>query len=264
MSRTKTVTKITEMITHVAPELRFAAAYNADDPQLAGSMKLYENRCFIYVLTIQFEGTEKCLYVGETRFQYGRFLQHKMNFSFDRIYLYECEEHALCTCETAVIRSLTPLFNKNNNPFYCRYNRVLDINNVITNNRNEVTKCLRKWADYCDAGLYGFALPPAIYRLIKASAQSHGVTVSEELTILLEACYVEDIADELNRTTLEEEKTNLVTTNEFGAKHGKSQEQIKQYLHQDGRLTGRKFGRDWVLIDDEKLPEDRRKKEVIS
>jgi hypothetical protein len=51
---------------------------------------------------------------------------------------------------------------------------------------------------------------------------------------------------------------------EFAAIHGRSQEQIKQYLHQNGRLAGRRFGRDWVIVDDEKLPQDRRKREVLT
>ena len=264
MSRAKTVTKISEIITQVAPELQFVAAYNADDPQLAGSIKLYQNRCFIYVLTIQFEDTEACIYVGETRFQYGRFLQHKTNLIFDRIYLYECEEGTLRMCETAVIRSLTPLFNKSNNPMYFRFNRILGLDNLRTNNRDEVIRCLQMWSEYCDVGLYGFALPPVIYRILKAEARSHKVTISEELTMLLEACYAENISKELQFKTRDLERTNLVTTIEYGEIHGKSQEQIKQYLHQEGRLAGKKIGGAWVIINDEKFPQDRRKKGTTS
>lgn len=263
MSKTKNVTKITEVITQVAPELRFAATYQVDDPQLAGSIKLYQKRCFVYVLTLQIGDREECIYVGETRFQYARFLQHKANFAFDRIYLYECEESVLHICEAAVIRRLTPLFNKSNNPMYFRYNRILGIDNKRMNDRQEVIRCLETWHKYCDVGLYGFALPPAIYRLLKREARSHKVTISEELTTLLEACYTENIAAELENTTPEEEKTNLVTTVEYGEIHGKSEEQVKQYLHQERRLTGRKIGRDWVIIDDEKFPEDRRKKAAL-
>ena len=123
---------------------------------------------------------------------------------------------------------------------------------------------LELWDDYCATGLYGFALPPAIYRLIKAEATDHKATVSEELTSILEALFAEDIPAELEERTPEEGRTNLVTTMEYAMIHGKSQEQIKQYLHQSGRLTGRKFGRDWVIVDDEKLPQDRRKREVLS
>lgn len=264
MSKTKTVTKITEIVTQTAPELRFAAAYNVDDPQLAGSIKLYQDRCFVYVLTLRFKEREECVYVGETRFQYARFLQHKANIAFDRIYLYECEESVLRICEAAVIRRLTPLFNKSNNPMYFRYNRILGIDNKKMNNRSEVIHYFELWSEYCNVGLYGFALPPAIYRLLKDEASSHKVTISEELTTLLEACYTENIADELEKTTPEAGRTNLVTTIEYGEIHGKSQEQIKQYLHQEGRIAGKKIGGSWVIIDDEKFPEDRRKKDVLT
>ena len=114
------------------------------------------------------------------------------------------------------------------------------------------------------SGLYGFALPPAIYRLLKAESARHHVTVSEELTSILEAIFAEDISNELEEKTLEEGRTNLVKTMEYAMIHGKSQEQIKQYLHQPGRLAGRRFGRDWVIVDDEKLPQDRRKREVLT
>ena len=97
-----------------------------------------------------------------------------------------------------------------------------------------------------------------------AEATSHQATVSEELTSILEALFAEDIPTELEERTPEEGRTNLVTTMEFAAIHGRSQEQIKQYLHQNGRLAGRRFGRDWVIVDDEKLPQDRRKREVLT
>lgn len=262
MSKTKTVTKITEIISQVAPELQFAAVYNSDDPQLAGSTKLYQNRCFVYVLTLQVKGKEACIYVGETRLQYARFLQHKANFAFDRIYLYECDEGVLRMCEAAVIRRLTPLFNKSNNPLHSRFNRVLGVDNIKSNDREAVIRCLESWYEYCDTGLYGFALPPVIYGLLKADALAHKSTVSEELTALLEACYTENIAAELRETASDNSRSNLLTTREYSELHGKSTEQIKQYLHQEGRLTGKRFGRDWVIIDDEKFPEDRRKKDA--
>ena len=83
-------------------------------------------------------------------------------------------------------------------------------------------------------------------------------------TKIQKAIFAEDIPAELEEKTLEDGKSNLVTTMEYAMIHGKSQEQIKQYLHQSGRLTGRKFGRDWVIVDDEKLPQDRRKREVLT
>lgn len=263
MSRSKTVTKITEVINQVAPELQFVAAYNADDPQLAGSIKLYQKRCFIYVLTLQLSDREACIYVGKTGFQYARFLQHRGTFAFDRIYLYECEEGTLQTCETAVIRRLVPLFNKAKNPLYFHYERVLNIDENKSNEREMIIRYLNLWDEYCNFGLYGFALPPAIYRLLNAEARMHKKTVSEELTSILEAIFAEDIAEEVKKKTTKEARTNLVTTGEYGKIHGKSSEQIKQYLHQEGRLTAKKHGRDWVIIDDERFPEDRRKKTVL-
>ena len=95
-------------------------------------------------------------------------------------------------------------------------------------------------------------------------ATSHQATVSEELTSILEALFAEDIPAEQEERMPEEGRTNLVTTMEFAAIHGRSQEQIKQYLHQNGRLAGRRFGRDWVIVDDEKLPQDRRKREALT
>lgn len=263
MSKSKQVTKITEIVTQAAPELQFVAAYNTDDRQLNGSMKLYQKRSFVYVLTLHFKGEEAVVYVGETHFQYARLLQHQMTFCFDRMYLYECEESALRVCEEAVIRRLTPLFNKSQNPLSARYNRVLDIDNVRTNDREEVIRCLEKWDEYCDAGLFGFALPSVLFRLLKAEATAHKKTVSEELTEILESFFADDIAGEVKKKACDEEKTNLLTTSEFGEKYGKSQEQVKQYLQQEGRVAGTKIGRDWVMIDDEKYPADRRKKDTI-
>jgi hypothetical protein len=122
-------------------------------------------------------------------------------------------------CEAAVIRRLMPLFNKNHNPLYFRYNRVLGIDDNLTNDREAVVRYLELWDDYCATGLYGFALPPAIYRLIKAEATDHKTTVSEELTSMLEALFAEDIPTELEERTSEEGKTNLVTTMEYAMIH---------------------------------------------
>ena len=54
-------------------------------------------------------------------------------------------------------------------------------------------------------------------------------------------------------------KTNLITTRVYGKQNGKSPEQIKQYLHQKNRLPGAvKVGRDWVIPQDTRFPEDLR------
>ena len=62
------------------------------------------------------------------------------------------------------------------------------------------------------------------------------------------------IMKELDKDTFKE--TNLTTTKNYALQHGKSQEQIKQYLHQNGRIAGAlKIGRDWVIPQDTRFPE---------
>ena len=259
MSKTKQVTQLTEQIIHAAPELQFVAVYNADDPQLQASMKMYEKRSFVYVLMIQLEQREECIYVGQSQFQYARLLQHKAKFYFDKVYLYETDNTSLKKCEAAVIRLLKPLFNQQHNPMYARYNRVLNLDQTDPHDREKVLNYFALWDRYCKTGLYGFALPPQIYSVLEREAKTHNATVSEELTSILEAFFAEEIADELQMKS-EIRKTNLITTIEYGDLHGKSHEQIKQYLQQDGRLAGQKIGRDWVVIDSENFPEDKRKR----
>ena len=260
MSRTKSVTTLAERIKETAPELHFIAAYQADDPQLQASMQLYNKRAFVYVLALQFQEQEAYIYVGQSCAQYERILQQKAAFAFDKVYLFECEATALRRCESAVIRLLKPLFNKQSNPMYPRYDRVLQIDYTALHSRENAIKYLNLWDEYCRAGLYGFSLPPAIYRTLKQEAASHELTVSEELLLILEGLFADEIAQEVRIPTLEQDRTNLMTTAEYGDLHGKSQEQIKQYLHQENRLIGKKFGRDWLILDHESYPDDRRKR----
>lgn len=260
MSKMKTVTQISKIVTQVAPKLRFVAVYNAKDPQLSGSMQLYQKRCFVYLLSVQLEDKEVCIYAGETRYQYARFLQHKNNFAFDRLYLYECDEEALQLCEIAVIRRFQPLFNRQNNPMYIRYNRILNIDYETSHDRESIVNYLEQWENYYNLGVYGFALPPAIYRVLRREAEGHNITISEELTSVLEALFIDEVALEAKVKTTETGKTNLIKTRAYADKHRKSVEQVKQYLHQGDRLSGTKVGRDWIIIDDEQFPVDRRKK----
>lgn len=59
---------------------------------------------------------------------------------------------------------------------------------------------------------------------------------------------------ELDKDTFKE--TNLTTTKSYALQYGKSQEQIKQYLHKKGRIAGAfKVGRDWVIPQDTRFPE---------
>ena len=260
MSKTKSVTTLAERIRDVAPELQFVATYRADDPQLLASIQLYDKRAFVYVLAIQLPEREAYIYVGQSCAQYERIQQQKANLAFDKVYLFECAAAALRRSEAAVIRLLKPLFNKQNNPMFTRYERVLQINFSALHCRENVINYLRLWDEYCRAGLYGFALPPAVYRALKREANAHKLTVSEELLLILESMFADEIAQEACILTPEKDTTNLVTTVEYGDLHGKSQEQIKQYLHQENRLIGKKFGRDWLILDHESYPDDRRKR----
>lgn len=263
MSKTKAVSTLAARVMEVAPELNYVATYNADDPQMKACLQLYKKRPFVYVLTIRLAGREACIYVGKSRAQYERILQHRSTYAFDKIHLFECDPSALKQSEAAVIRLLEPIFNKQHNPKYMRYERVLRIDHSSLDSRETVVHYLECWDAYCSFGLYGFALPQAIYHALKREAQANKLTVSEKLTELLETFYSDDLVVEPNCVNKANRKTNLVTTEEYAASHHKSREQIKQYLNAGDRLGGVKLGRDWVIIDDENFPEDRRKKTTV-
>ena len=263
MSKNKTVSTLATRVMQVAPDLKYVATYSADHPLLKASLRLYEHRAFVYILTVQLTYREACIYVGKSRAQYDRILRHKSMYAFDKLYLFECEPSALRQSERDVIRLLVPIFNKQNNPMYGRYETVLDIDYSDLCDREKVIQYLQRWDNYCSCGVYGFALPPVIYRILKQEAQAHNCTVSEQLTEILEKRFSNDISQTRDGDFKSEEKTNLITTAEYAVRHHKSQEQIKQYLKAGDRLNGVKLGRDWVIIGDEKLPEDRRKKTTV-
>ena len=256
----KNITTLAEQLETAVPKLSFTAYYDADDPMLNASMRLYKKRAFVYVLAIDFHESEEYIYAGKSAFQYARMLQHIVNFSFSRVYLFECEETALEECEEAVIKLLRPIFNRQHNPNAIRYQRVLHIDYDVVQDKETTLQYLEKWHAYCEPGLYGFAIPPVLYSILKNDAAAHNHTVGQELTHLLEAVY----ADELCDTSVGEmQMTNLVTTIAYGSIHGKSQEQIKQYLHQKNRLAGQKIGNVWLIPDDEAFPEDRRERATM-
>lgn len=140
------------------------------------------------------------------------------------------------------------------------HNRVLNIDYNDHHDHDSTVKLLEKWDAYCNLGLYGFALPSAIYRVLKHEAKLHSTTVSEEITGILEAFFADDIALETENATPEHGRTNRIKTHEYASKQLRSVEQVKQYLHQGNRLSGVKIGRDWIIVDDEQFPEDRRKR----
>ena len=257
----KNVTTLVEQLEKSVPKLSFTAYYESDDPMLNASMRSYKKRAFVYVLAFDFNDQEEYIYVGQSVFQYARMLQHIVNFTFNRVYLFECDAADLDECEAAVIRLLKPLFNRQHNPEAIRYHRILNIEYDVPQTEEITLRYLKQWEEYRSLGLYGFAIPPILFALFKKDTIAHGRTVSQEMTALLEALYAEEISDSAD---IEIQMTNLVTTGGFGAIHGKSQEQIKQYLHQDNRLAGQKIGNTWLIPDDELFPDDRREKATMS
>lgn len=256
----KNITTLVERVEVSVPKLSFTAYYDAEDPMLNASMRLYRKRAFVYVLAIDFHESEEYIYAGKSAFQYARMLQHIVNFSFSRVYLFECEETALEECEEAVIKLLKPLFNRQHNPESLRYQRVLHIDYDVPKDRETTLRYLEQWHEYCTLGMYGFALPPVLFALLKKDAAAHSRTVGQEMTEILEALYAEEISASAG---IEVQMTNLLTTIGFGSIHGRSQEQIKQYLHQNNRLAGQKIGNVWLIPDDEAFPEDRRERATM-
>lgn len=257
MAKSHRITNLANKVKNVAPQLEFVAYYDSEDPMLKASMQLYGHRAFVYILAVEFGMNESFIYVGKSHFQYGRILQHMSFFEFDRVYLFECEEDELDACEQAVIRLLMPLFNRHHNPEADRYSRILGLNyDVDYHSKESILAYLTAWERYNQMGLYGFALSPYWYRILKERAEKRGRTCGQELTAVLEEMFAEEI--DLSMEKEPQPLTNLVTTIQYGDMHGHSREQIKQYLHQQDRLVGLKVGRDWIIPIDEAFPEDRR------
>lgn len=258
----KSVTTLVERIEGKIPQLSFTAYYDAEDPMLLASMRVYRDRPFIYFLSIDVDDREEIIYVGQSVNQYARMMNHLVNFAFSKVYLFACDESASNETEAKAIKFLTPLFNRLHNPKAVQFQRVLNIEYDVAHNREETVRYLRMWKDYCEVGLYGFALPPVVYGILKQDAANHKRTVSDELVDILEAVY----AEELHPAVAEKRKirkSNLLTAENYAELHGRSVEQAKQYLHQNDRLVGRKIGRDWVVIEDTPWPQDRRERATI-
>lgn len=258
----KSVTTLVERIERKIPQLSFTAYYDAEDPMLLASMRVYRDRPFIYVLSIDVDDREEIIYVGQSVNQYARMMNHLVNYAFNKVYLFACDESALNETEAKAIRMLTPLFNRLHNPKAVQYQRVLNIEYDVSHDREETVRYLKMWKEYCEVGLYGFALPPALYGILKQDAANHKRTVSDELMDILEAVFADEIhsAVEQKRGV---QKCNLITAETYAERHDRSVEQAKQYLHQNDRLVGRKIGRDWVVIEDTPWPQDRRERATI-
>ena len=94
----------TKRILAVAANLKFIAFYHKDEERLNACMQDYGDRSFVYVLSALHEGKECFLYVGKSKAQYARCLNHSRQFAYDHIYLFECVPEQLVEAEKAVIR----------------------------------------------------------------------------------------------------------------------------------------------------------------
>lgn len=243
-----------------APKLRFIAFYHAAENPIKACMTGYDDRSLVYILTVRYHNVEVYLYAGKSRAQYARFLQHLKNYAFDNIYLFECESKHLTESEAAVIRELRPLLNRNHNPDAEHNKEFLGICFDGPQDLERIHRYLEMREKYAPVGLYGFSLPPAIFSVLGKKAAEEGCNCSELLQKILEQSYRKDIVGELS-CKQETVQTNLVTARTYGALHKRSREQIEQYLNQEARVLGTaKIGRDWVILDEAKFPQDMRRK----
>lgn len=250
----------TERIIHAAPNLKYIAFYHANEARLNSCLNDYVKRSFVYILSADYRGQEHFLYVGKSKSQYTRMLNHSKKYAFDHLYLFECEPEQLSDCERAVITELTPLFNKNCNPMLHRYENILRIDYQAVQSKESIHRYLDLCEKYREVTLYGFSLPAVLFSIVEQKACASNLTCSEWLQIQLEKLLATDVA-----TTLpvhnEEAHSNLISCKAYGAMHNRSQEQVKQYLHQGDRIAGGlKIGRDWVFPRDARFPEDKRKR----
>lgn len=249
----------TRRILEAAPNLKYIAFYHGSEDRLNACMRDYADRSFVYVLTALHEGREYFLYAGKSRAQYSRHLTHTKKYEYDNIYLFECEPEFLSESETAVIRELTPLFNRASNPNAERIKLLLGIDYDAQQNSEKIRHYLELYSRYENVGLFGFALPVAVFAALEEEATATGCSCSEMLLRILEKSLDKKIAGKLEeRISME---TNLISAKEYGFLHNRSVEQVKQYLHQKNRLPGAlRVGRDWVIARDAQFPEDHRGK----
>ena len=250
----------TERIIHAAPNLKYIAFYHADEERLNSCLNDYVKRAFVYVLSADYKGQEHFLYVGKSKSQYARMLNHSKKYAFDHLYLFECEPEQLTECERAVIHELTPLFNKNCNPMLSRYENILCIDYRAIQDKESIHHYLDLYDKYKEVTLYGFSLPAVLFSIVEQKASASNLTCSEWLQTQLEKLLSNEVATALPKYDAAAQ-SNLISCKAYGALHNRSQEQVKQYLRQGNRIAGGlKMGRDWVFPRDARFPEDKRKR----
>lgn len=253
MSKITFQRQTTRRVLEAAPKLKYIAFYHGTEERLNSCMRDYADRSFVYILSALHEGEEYFLYVGKSKAQYARCLSHSQRVAYTHIYLFECEPEFLLESERAVIKELTPLFNRAYNPEAKRY-ALLQLDYNCVQSTQLIQEYLHRLACYREKGLYGFALPVPVFAALERVAELKGCDCSSMLQQILEKELNRMITEEIDHGTGKE--TNLTTTKNYALQYGKSQEQIKQYLHQKDRIAGAlKVGRDWVIPQDTKFPE---------
>ena len=251
--------RTTQRILSVAPHLRYVAFYHRSEDRLNACMREYGARSFVYILSCCYLEQEYCIYVGKSKTQYTRCLAHSKKYAYDHIYLFECEPEWLSESEKAVIRELTPIFNRNDNPNAVTIRQLLDIDYDTVHDRDAIERYLSRYSNYKKMGLFGFALPVVLYTALEEKAKQESCSCGELVHSILEQTMLRQ--GNLNLNCVSNINTNLVTTKTYGDSHARSREQVKQYLHQPERMPGAaKIGRDWIIPYDMKFPEDLRGK----
>lgn len=246
-------------IIKAAPKLKFVAFYHKSEDRLNACMRAYGGRSFIYIFSSCYMGQEYILYVGKSKAQYSRCLMHSKKYAYDHIYLFECEPEWLNESEKAVIRALMPIFNRNENPQASRIGQLLKIDYEAVQDEETIQCYLRRYSNYEKRGLFGFALPVALYTALEEKAMQQGCTCGELVHEILEQKVLEN--GKLDLDNIKDIQTNLVTTKSYGENHACSQEQVKQYLRQVVRMPGTvKVGKTWLIPSDMKFPENLRGK----
>lgn len=261
MKQTTPHRSLTRAVTEAAPNLKYIGFYRADEKRLLSCMQDYENRSFVYLLTADFKESEIALYAGKSTFQYARILSHSKHFSFDYLYLFECNKSDLKECERKVISALKPVYNCSHNPLAARYSSLLNLNYQTTHTEQETQHHLHTLMRYQTFGLFGISLPAPIYLALKQIAEAEQSTVSRLIQQTFEEQFPAEIFNAANNTDLPMQTCNLLTTAEYAEHAGRDSVEWVKKLLQEGRITGAKLGRDWVIAEDTCLPPDKRKNE---
>lgn len=254
--------RTTKRVLEIAPKLKFVAFYHRSEDRLNACMHDYGDRSFVYIFSSCYMDQEYFLYVGKSKAQYSRCLSHSKKYAYDHIYLFECDPEWLAESEKAVIRELTPIFNRNDNPDATRIRQLLGINYDMVQSTETIAHYLRRYSNYKRTGLFGFALPIVLYTALEEKAAQIGCSCGDLVYGILEQTMLKQ--GKMDLDNVRDIKTNLVTTKSYGNSHAVSQEQVKQYLRQQERIPGTvKVGGTWIIPHDLPFPEDLRGKRRI-